>query len=284
MHPDPSAGATRKVNSAALQASSLARAMWAKPASRLKSARASIAPNSRRSAHRTLLLVPVADCGGGPAGSTIGDSLIRPGAQVGSEELGRSVAACSSGHPGYRGRPGQRPACMGDWHHCIRSQKCSLLLHEEAKGANTCLCGQASHAPANWHAGGTLACTNVFSSKTCNRITRPTLAGVAQDSSIEASEGRQFAGLPSAPRGFRTPVLALRGPRPGPLDDGGPQLPNATTERARTSTAGVCPGARPSPTQPEPPHAAGPPARIRPGARSRPTRQAAATARSPDRS
>jgi hypothetical protein len=24
-----------------------------------------------------------------------------------------------------------------------------------------------------------------------------------------------------APRGFRTPVLALRGPRPGPLDDGG---------------------------------------------------------------
>jgi hypothetical protein len=27
--------------------------------------------------------------------------------------------------------------------------------------------------------------------------------------------------LACAPKGIRTPVLALRGPRPGPLDDGG---------------------------------------------------------------
>ena len=29
--------------------------------------------------------------------------------------------------------------------------------------------------------------------------------------------------MKSAPKGNRTPVLALRGPRPGPLDDGGVQ-------------------------------------------------------------
>jgi hypothetical protein len=36
----------------------------------------------------------------------------------------------------------------------------------------------------------------------------------------------------SAPKGIRTPVLALRGPRPGPLDDGGkPIAPGVWSRR-----------------------------------------------------
>ena len=44
---------------------------------------------------------------------------------------------------------------------------------------------------------------------------------------IEAARGSFFhfnvitRDIESAPKGIRTPVLALRGPRPGPLDDGG---------------------------------------------------------------
>jgi hypothetical protein len=39
-----------------------------------------------------------------------------------------------------------------------------------------------------------------------------------------------------APKGNRTPVLALRGPRPGPLDDGGWQRENSTMLPAPPST------------------------------------------------
>ena len=68
MHAYPSAGATRDDASDARQASFRARAMCAKPASKLNSASASIPPSSRRSAHRVPFLAGAGDWVGGSAG------------------------------------------------------------------------------------------------------------------------------------------------------------------------------------------------------------------------
>ena len=51
---------------------------------------------------------------------------------------------------------------------------------------------------------------------------------ITRDIKIAGNPGDFVPRRGSAPKGTRTPVLALRGPRPGPLDDGGMKRSNST--------------------------------------------------------